>query len=150
MVTSILLKFLTFKWNISRTIRRIEGGDGSFFFLFFTLFHLSLTFFDWRFPLNKKPWKVLLKVCIKGYLQAMMNPWEQSIFIISTSEMDRYTIYIYIYIYIYILQIYIYIYIYYRYIYIYIYYRYIYIYIYRQKRTYNYQTMDAKGGWCGR
>ena len=41
--------------------------------------------------LNMKPWKVLLKVCIEGYLEAIMNPWEQSIFIISTSEMDSYT-----------------------------------------------------------
>ena len=41
--------------------------------------------------LNMKPWKVLLKVCIKGYLEATMNPREQSIFIISTSEMDSYT-----------------------------------------------------------
>ena len=41
--------------------------------------------------LSIKPWKVLLKVCIKGYLEVMMNPWEQSIFIISTSEMDSYT-----------------------------------------------------------
>ena len=41
--------------------------------------------------LNMKPWKVLLKVCIKAYLEAIMNPWEQSVFIISTSEMDSYT-----------------------------------------------------------
>ena len=43
MATSILLKLLTLKWNISRTIWRIEVGDGSFFALF-VLFHLSLTF----------------------------------------------------------------------------------------------------------
>ena len=30
--------------DISRTIWRIKVGDGSFFFAFFTLFHLSLTF----------------------------------------------------------------------------------------------------------
>ena len=41
--------------------------------------------------LNMKPWEVLLKVCIKGYLEATMNPQEQSIFIISTSEMESYT-----------------------------------------------------------
>ena len=41
--------------------------------------------------LNMKPWKVLLKVCIKGYLEVTMNPQEQSIFIISTSEMGSYT-----------------------------------------------------------
>ena len=43
---------------------------------------------SWKL-LNMKP---LLKVCIKGYLEATMNPLEQSIFIISTSEMDSYTI----------------------------------------------------------
>ena len=41
--------------------------------------------------LNMKPWKVSLKVCIKGYLEATMNPQEESIFTISTSEMDSYT-----------------------------------------------------------
>ena len=41
--------------------------------------------------LSMKPWKVLLKVCIKGFLEVMMDPQEQSIFIISTSEMDSYT-----------------------------------------------------------
>ena len=51
MATSILLKFLTLKWNISRTIGRIEVGDGSFF-AFFTLFHLSLTFFRPEVPFN--------------------------------------------------------------------------------------------------
>ena len=34
MATSILLKFLTLKWNISRTIGRIEVGDDSFFLHF--------------------------------------------------------------------------------------------------------------------
>ena len=37
---SILSKFLTLKWNISRTIWRIEVGDGSFL-AFLTLLHLS-------------------------------------------------------------------------------------------------------------
>ena len=50
MATSILLKFLTLKWNISRTIGRIEVGDGSFFLAFFTLFHLSFTFFRPEVP----------------------------------------------------------------------------------------------------
>ena len=44
MATSTFLKFLIMKLNISRTIGHIEVGDGSLF-AFFTLFHLSLTFF---------------------------------------------------------------------------------------------------------
>ena len=48
---SILLKFQTLKWNISRTIWHIEVGDGSFF-PFFTVFHLSLTFFRPEVPFN--------------------------------------------------------------------------------------------------
>ena len=53
MAMSILPKFLTLKWNISRTIWRIEVGDGSFFFSFFTLFHLSLTFFRPEVPFKQ-------------------------------------------------------------------------------------------------
>ena len=54
MAMSILPKFLTLKWNISRTIWRIEVGDGSFF-AFFTLLHLNLTlFFDQRFLLKTR------------------------------------------------------------------------------------------------
>ena len=49
MAMSILPKFLTLKWNISRTIWSTEVGDGSFF-AFFTLFHLSLTFFRPEVP----------------------------------------------------------------------------------------------------
>ena len=37
MAISILPKFLTLKWNISRTIWRIEVGDGSFFCIFYAL-----------------------------------------------------------------------------------------------------------------
>ena len=52
MATSILLKFLTLKWNISRTIGRIEVGDGSSFCIFHALsFELNF-FFDRRFPLK--------------------------------------------------------------------------------------------------
>ena len=48
---AILLKFLTLKWNISRTIWRIEVGDGSFFCIFHAFsFELNF-FFDRRFPL---------------------------------------------------------------------------------------------------
>ena len=36
MITSILLKFLTLKWDISRTMWRIKVSDGSCFFAFFT------------------------------------------------------------------------------------------------------------------
>ena len=50
MTISILPKFLTLKWNISRTIWRIEVGNGSFF-AFFTLFHLSLLFFRPEVPI---------------------------------------------------------------------------------------------------
>ena len=46
MVTSILPKFLTFKWDW-----HIEVSDGSFF-SFFMLFHLNLTFFEWSLLLN--------------------------------------------------------------------------------------------------
>ena len=52
MATSILLKFLTLKWNISRTIGRIEVGDDSFLCIFHALsFELNI-FFDRRFPLR--------------------------------------------------------------------------------------------------
>ena len=55
MPMSILPKFLTLKWNISRTIWRIEVGDGSIFCIFHALsFELSF-FFDRRFPLNLFP-----------------------------------------------------------------------------------------------
>ena len=52
MATSILLKFLTLEWNISRTIWRIEVGDGWLFCIFHALsFELNF-FFDRRFPLR--------------------------------------------------------------------------------------------------
>ena len=44
MATSILLKFLTLKWDISRTTWRIEVGDGSFFCIFHAL-SFKLNFF---------------------------------------------------------------------------------------------------------
>ena len=51
MAMSILLKLLTLKRNISRTIGRIEVGDGSSFCIFHALsFELNF-FFDRRFPL---------------------------------------------------------------------------------------------------
>ena len=52
MATSILLKFLTLKCDISRTIWRIEVSDGSLFCIFHALsFELNL-FFDRTSPLK--------------------------------------------------------------------------------------------------
>ena len=45
MAISILPKFLTLKWNISRTIWRIEVGNGSFFCIFHAL-SFELNFFS--------------------------------------------------------------------------------------------------------
>ena len=55
MATSILPKSLTLKWNISRTIWRIEVGDGSLFCIFHALLFELNFFFDRRFPLKLKP-----------------------------------------------------------------------------------------------
>ena len=53
MATSILLKFLTLKLDISRTICRIEVDDGLLFCIFHTLsFELNFIF-DRRFPLKE-------------------------------------------------------------------------------------------------
>ena len=54
MAMSILLKFLTLKWDISRTIWRIEVGDGSFFCIFHTLSIKRNFVFDLSFPLIVK------------------------------------------------------------------------------------------------
>ena len=52
MAMSILPKFLTLKWNISRTIWRIEVGDGSFCWIFHALsFELNF-FFRPEVPFN--------------------------------------------------------------------------------------------------
>ena len=56
-----------FEWDISRTIWHIEVSDGSFF-VFFTLFHLSLTFFDRSFPLSEneaETYKVATSISLK-------------------------------------------------------------------------------------
>ena len=50
MAMSILPKFLTLKWNISRTIRRIEVGHGSFFFCIFHTLSFELIFFRPEVP----------------------------------------------------------------------------------------------------
>ena len=52
MATSILLKFLTLKSNISRTIWRIEVSDGSFFWIFYAL-SFGLNLFRPEFPFKK-------------------------------------------------------------------------------------------------
>ena len=60
MATSILLKFLTLKWNISRTIWRIEVGEGSFL-------HFSRSFI----------WAKLIfrpEVPFKSFIMAMPSP----------------------------------------------------------------------------
>ena len=48
MAISILPKFLTLKWNISRTIWRIEVGNGSSFCIFHALSFEFNFFFDQR------------------------------------------------------------------------------------------------------
>ena len=51
MAKSLLLKFLTLKWNISRKVWHIEVNDGSFTCIFHALsFELNFVF-DRRFPL---------------------------------------------------------------------------------------------------
>ena len=50
--TSILLKFLTLKWNISRTIWHFEVSDGLFFCIFHAL-SFELNFFRPEFPFKK-------------------------------------------------------------------------------------------------
>ena len=52
MATSILLKFLTLEWDISRAIWRIEVSDGSFFFIFHALSSELNLFLDRSFPLK--------------------------------------------------------------------------------------------------
>ena len=52
MAISILLKFLTLKWDISRTIWRIEVSDGSLFLHFSRYFISAKPFFDQSLPLT--------------------------------------------------------------------------------------------------
>ena len=52
MATSILLKFLTLKCDISRTIQRIEASDGSLFCIFHALSFECDLFFDRSCPLK--------------------------------------------------------------------------------------------------
>ena len=60
MATSILLKFLTLKWNISRTIWHIEVGDGSFFCILHAL-SFELNVFRPEVP-YKSSGKILCKM----------------------------------------------------------------------------------------
>ena len=70
MATSILLKFLTLKWNISRTICHIEVGDGSLFCIFHALsFELNFIF-DRRFPLMETRLKYFSLIKIPAWLSA--------------------------------------------------------------------------------
>ena len=65
-----LVQFLTLKWNISRTIWRIEVGDGSFF-LFFIFHALSFErnlFFDRRFPIMIKSQKYSMTPGLTGFI----------------------------------------------------------------------------------
>ena len=77
MATSILLKFVTLKWNISGTIWRIEVGDGSYFCIFHALsFELNF-FFDRRFPL-----RLLFIFATEHTLLCMfLNIWFQILFL---------------------------------------------------------------------
>ena len=52
LATSILLKFVTLKWDISRTIWRSEVSDGSLFYIFRALSFELYFFVDGRFPLS--------------------------------------------------------------------------------------------------
>ena len=66
MATSMLLKFLTLKWDISRTIWRIEVSDGSIFCIFHALLFELIFFFDWSFPLTAQAFKmVITTVCVQ-------------------------------------------------------------------------------------
>ena len=68
MATSILLKFLALKWNISRTIGRIEVGDGSFFCIFHALS------FEFNFFSTEVPFKLINRVKIAhSFLQSVSN-----------------------------------------------------------------------------
>ena len=72
MAISILLKFLILKWNVSRTIWRIEVGDGSLFCIFHALsFELNI-FFDRRFPLNI-PFLITPLGCMATYVNSFFT-----------------------------------------------------------------------------
>ena len=72
MVTSILLKFLTLKWNISRTIWRIEVSDGSFFFIFHAL-SFELNFFRPEVPFKPIFHQVESRVLISFHTYSLLT-----------------------------------------------------------------------------
>ena len=68
MAMSILPKFLTLKWNILRTIWRIEVSDGSLFCIFHALsFELNFSF-NQRFPLTSSKYEVLAAAIAAGLM----------------------------------------------------------------------------------
>ena len=78
MAMSILSKFLTLKWNISRSIWHIEVGDGSLFCIFHALSFEHNFFFDRRFPLRHTPVvitiaKVFMIICSHICLYCLDN-----------------------------------------------------------------------------
>ena len=58
MAMSILPKFLTLKWNISRSIWSIEVGAGSGFFFHFSRSFIWLNFFRAEYPFNYLLWSI--------------------------------------------------------------------------------------------
>ena len=69
MATSIFLKFLTLKCDISKTIWRIEVSDGSLFCIFHALsFKLNL-FFDRTCPLKLQKVIFISQMCLKTSVQ---------------------------------------------------------------------------------
>ena len=72
MVTSLLLKFLTLKWNILRTIWCIEIGDGSFFCIFHAL-SFELNFFRPEAPFNIEMEQLKNKVTVQEKLVSTLQ-----------------------------------------------------------------------------
>ena len=81
MATSILLKFLTLGWDISRTIGRIDVSGGSFFCIVHALsFELNL-FLNWSFPLTQIFLNIIVKTCIMGIFMIFSRSTESDGFI---------------------------------------------------------------------
>ena len=75
MATSILLKFQTLKSDISRTIWRIEVGDGSLFCIFHALSFEGNLFFDRTCPLRP-----FLVIFVENVCHANKDRYENSNF----------------------------------------------------------------------
>ena len=71
-----MAKFLTLKWNISRTIRRIEVGDGSIFCIFRDL-SFELKFFRPEFPFNCKKWLRFLSLHVSLNLLVITDNYDK-------------------------------------------------------------------------